>query len=269
MKFCTAVVIVGIITVGVLLSHQWWFWAGARISGTGNSPQGNTRRVLVMAIVAKVHVPVAHMRGRSAAIPALPGEVAPVFRGILANALGLGSTRRAQLGFERRGLAKAVGTGNGPAKVGILTMAAEVKGVLAHGLLVAGLVARLGGGFGQQIVFVNQLVNLGAEFVRGSQQIFGKIGVIVFPKDAPALATLATVEQQALVVVAGGHAAHLDLLHNAIQVPLVAAAQRNNLPFRVLQRIITNGTLGRIVQKGKLVLRQWQGSRRFGRHAAC
>ena len=58
--------------------------------------------------------------------------------------------------------------------------------------------------------------------------------MVVLSKDAIALATLNTIEQEALVVVFGGHLASLYLLDDAIQMPFVTTTERNYFSARIL-----------------------------------
>ena len=137
MKFRTTIIIVVRRRLGV--------WTG--VTGTRNGFHWTLRK-LAVAVVAEMFVSIADMRGRLAAISALPGQVFSVFVGILANGLGLGSTRRTQPGFGRFGGGfglprKVIGALDGSAKVGILAVAAEVKGVLAHGLLVESFLCKI------------------------------------------------------------------------------------------------------------------------------
>ena len=129
-------------------------------------------------------------------------------------------------------------------------MATQIKRIFAHGLLVEHLLfcidTRI---FLYQIVFVNQRVDFGSEFVGASQQVFREIGMVLLPKDTPALATLTSIEQQTLVIVACRHASDSNLLHNAIQVPLVPTPERDDV--RGFQRIVANGALGRLIDKGR------------------
>lgn len=145
MKFRTRSVC--IIVVVVVFYRRLGVWTG--VTGTRNGFHWTPRK-LAVAVVAEMFVSVADMRGRLATISALPGQVLSVFGGILANGLGLGSTRRTQPGFGQFGGGfglprKIIGAFDGSTKVGILAVAAEVKGVLAHGLLVESLLGKFRG----------------------------------------------------------------------------------------------------------------------------
>jgi hypothetical protein len=120
-------------------------------------------------------------------------------------------------------------------------VATEVKGIFSPGFLIEILfsfffvTATIRSGRQatfQQIVFIDQCIHLRPELVGGSDEILWEIWMVVFRKDAPAFSALAPVEQEPLVVVAGGHASDLDLLNDAIQVPFVSALERDDRSAR-------------------------------------
>jgi len=220
------------------------------------------RRILFVALIAKMHVSVAQISRWLAAIPTLPPEIAGVLGGLSTDALGLGSTGRTEFLFWR-GIGTGTGTGTGPVacsleRIGALdhatierlataAVAAAVESVLSHDLSVEGFMGwflsfaarsllALSEHFSlylvSQTVFLDERIHLGTKLVRCSEQIIGQlVRMILCPDDTRTQGALKGIEQDPLVVIPCCFVvAGLDLGNDALSVITVPAVESDD-PF--------------------------------------